>query len=87
MTTLAYRAVPNMSDELVSWLNAEGIYTLEELQAVGSQEAFLRIRGRISERPFHTLCSLEAACRGVFKNELDQAARQELRRFYESLDA
>lgn len=86
-TTLAYRVVPNMSDKLVEWLNAEGIYTLEDLQAVGSREAFQRIRSRIDERPFYVLSSLEATCRGIFKNELDQATRQELRAYFEALEA
>ena len=86
MTRLAYKAVPNMSDQLVGWLNAEGIFTLEELQAIGSREAFLRIRSRIDERPFHVLSSLEATCREIYKNELDRETREGLRAFYESLD-
>ena len=87
MTKLAYKAVPNMSEPLVEWLNAVGIYTLEDLKEVGSHKAFLLIRDRIDERPFHVLSSLEATCRDIFKNELDREAREELRTFYESLDA
>lgn len=87
MTTLAYKEVPNMSYELIEILNAEGFFTVEDLQAVGGKEVFLRIRHRIKERPFHTLCSLVATCRWQYKNELDQQTRQELRLFFEELEA
>ena len=86
MTKLAYKEVVNMSDQLVEWLNSVGIFTLEELKAVGSHKAFLLIRDKIDERPFHVLSALEATCRDIFKNELDRSAREELRAFYESLD-
>ena len=86
-TVLAYKEVPNISFELIDLLNEVGIYTVEDLQAVGGKEAFLKIRHKIKERPFHTLCSLVATCRWQFKNELDQKTRQELRFFFEELEA
>ena len=86
-TTLAYMVVPNISFELFDLLNEVGIYTVEDLQAVGGKEAFLKIRHKIKERPFHTLCSLVATCRWQYKNELDQKTRQELRFFFEDLEA
>ena len=86
MTKLAYKEVPNMSEALAGWLRSVGIDTLEELKEVGSHKAFLMIRDQIDERPFHVLSSLEAACRDIFKNELDRETREELRAFYESLD-
>lgn len=86
-TVLAYKEVPNISFELIDLLNEVGIYTVEDLQAVGGKEAFLKIRHKIKERPFHTLCSLVATCRWQYKNELDQKTRQELRFFFEELEA
>ena len=86
-TILAYKEVPNISFELIDLLNEVGIYTVEDLQAVGGKEAFLKIRHKIKERPFHTLCSLVATCRWQYKNELDQKTRQELRFFFEELEA
>ena len=86
-TVLAYKEVPNISYELIDLLNEVGIYTVEDLQAVGGKEAFLKIRHKIKERPFHTLCSLVATCRWQYKNELDQKTRQELRFFFEELEA
>ena len=86
-TVLAYKEVPNISFELIDLLNEVGIYTVEDLQAVGGKEAFLKIRHKIKERPFHTLCSLVATCRWQYRNELDQKTRQELRFFFEELEA
>ncbi len=86
-TKLAYKEVPNISFELIDLLGEVGIYTVEDLQAVGGKEAFLKIRHKIKERPFHTLCSLVATCRWQYKNELDQKTRQELRFFFEELEA
>ena len=86
-TVLAYKEVPNISFELIDLLNEVGIYTVEDLQAVGGKEAFLKIGHKIKERPFHTLCSLVATCRWQYKNELDQKTRQELRFFFEELEA
>ena len=86
-TRLAYRDVPNISYELVDLLGEVGIYTVEDLQAVGGKEAFLKIRHKIKERPFHTLCSLVATCSWQYKNQLDQKTRQELRFFFEEIEA
>lgn len=86
-TKLAYKEVPNISFELIDMLGEVGIYTVEDLQAVGGKEAFLKIRHMIKERPFHTLCSLVATCRWQYKNELDPKTRQELRFFFEELEA
>ena len=86
-TKLAYKEVPNISFELIDLLGEVGIYTVEDLQAVGGKEAFLKIRHKIKERPFHTLCSLVATCNWQYKNQLDQKTRQELRFFFEEIEA
>jgi TfoX/Sxy family transcriptional regulator of competence genes len=75
-------ALPNIGPEVARQLNEAGITTPEELRAVGSREAWLRIQAFDSSACINRLQSLEGAVRGIKKKELDEQTKQSLKAFY-----
>lgn len=76
--------LPNLGPVLAGNLQKIGVETPEQLRALGSKEAFLRIRIQVdSEACLHQLQALEGAVEGVRKSCLTQEKKQELRDFYE----
>ena len=69
MTELA--DLPNVGKVLEQNLRAVGIDTPEELQSVGTREAFLRIRSAVDPGAcLHMLYGIEGAIRGIPDSQL-----------------
>ena len=74
--------LPNIGKVLEKQLNEVGIYTIEDLKQIGSQEAWLKIKQRDPSACFHRLMALEGAIQGIKKSLLDEQKKQELKDFY-----
>lgn len=72
---------PNIGPKVEQQLNEVSIFTLDELRAVGSREAWLRILARAPSACIHRLYSLEGAIRGIRKAELPQDVKDALKAF------
>lgn len=72
----------NIGKVLEGQLNEVGITTYEELEAVGSKEAWLRIKAIDPSACIHRLYALEGAIEGIKKSYLSQEKKDELKEFY-----
>ncbi len=77
--------LPNIGPELARLLNEAGVHDAEELRALGTQEAFLRLKARDPDACFHKLTAIEGAVQGVRKSQLDPERKAQLRAFFDSL--
>lgn len=75
--------LPNIGVEVEKQLNQVGIYTKDELEEIGSQEAWLRIQKIDSSACIHRLMALEGALQGVKKSELSVEDKAYLKEFYQ----
>lgn len=78
-------SLPNIGKVLEQNLNSIGIHTPQELQAVGSKDAFLRIRRIDSGACLHMLYGLQGAIEGVRYTQLSEKTKQDLKDFFNSL--
>jgi len=78
------RSLPNIADKLEKQLLDVGISTIEELNQVGSREAWLRILARDPSACLMRLSSLEGAIQGVRWHYLDDDTKKSLKEFYTS---
>lgn len=79
--------LPNIGKVLERNLLDVGIKTPAELRALGSREAFLRIRTSVDPGAcLHMLQGLEGAVRGIRDSQLPPDEREALRQFFRSLD-
>jgi DNA transformation protein len=76
--------MPNIGAKLEAQLKQAGIATPEALKAVGSREAWLRIKAFDPSACLMRLSALEGAIRGVRWHHLDDDVRQSLKEFYHS---
>ena len=77
--------LPNVGPVLSDNLRAIGVMTPEDLQRLGAEEAWLRIRLRVdSGACLHQLQALAGAVAGVPKKELSPEWRGELKTFFDS---
>ena len=82
----ALTALPNIGPVLAENLRRAGIETPEQLRALGSREALVRIRAQVDPGAcLHQLQALEGAVQGVKKSALSPACKEELKRFHNSL--
>ena len=72
----------NIGKVVEEQLNEVGIGTYEELKAVGSKQAWLRIKGIDSSACINRLCALEGAIQGIRWHDLDVEKKGELKEFY-----
>jgi len=82
MSTL--QDMPNIGAKLEAQLFEADIHTPEELKAVGSREAWLRIKAFDPSACLMRLSALEGALRGVRWHNLEPEVKEELRAFYHS---
>lgn len=75
--------LPNIGIEVEKQLNQVGIYTKDELEEIGSQEAWLRIQKIDSSACIHRLMALEGALQGMKKSELSAEDKAYLKEFYQ----
>lgn len=73
----------NIGKVLATRLEEVGISTLEELKAVGSQQAFLRLQTVDSGACLHELMALEGAIWGIRKYSLPEEVKADLKRFHQ----
>lgn len=81
----ALSELPNIGKVAERSLIRAGINTPEELRALGSKEAFLRVRLVEPDACLHKLYALEGAVRNVRKSELSEEKKKELKEFFDSL--
>lgn len=80
----ALSQMPNIGAKLEAQLFQAGVTSPEELKAVGSREAWLRIKAFDPSACLMRLSALEGAIRGVRWHHLDADVRQSLKEFYQS---
>ncbi|WP_324824235.1 TfoX/Sxy family protein [Sinanaerobacter sp. ZZT-01] len=76
--------LPNIGRIVEMQLENAGIKTIEELKAVGSKAAWLKIRETDPSACIHRLYGLEGAIRGIKKSSLPEDVKHDLRDFFES---
>lgn len=70
----------NIGPKSTLWLNEAGIYTYEDLEAIGSVEAWRRVKAmRPREVSLNLLYGLEGALMGVRWDQLPPEVKAELR--------
>ncbi len=74
--------LPNIGKELEKQLQRADIETVEQLRAVGSREAWLRIKAFDPSACYNRLCALEGALRNVRWHNLPDDVKAELKEFY-----
>jgi DNA transformation protein len=78
--------LPNVGKVLEENLLAVGIETLEQLQKIGAEEAFQRIRlQRDPGACLHMLYGIQGAILGIPDKHLPADIKQELKAFFHSL--
>lgn len=74
--------LPNIGKVVEEQLNQVGITTSEQLKAVGSQQAWLKIKAIDDSACIHRLYALEGAIQGIKKSDLSADKKAELKEFY-----
>jgi DNA transformation protein len=75
----------NIGPVVAQRLEEAGIETPEALKAIGSREAFLRLRIKDSGACLSMLCGLEGAIRGLRWHHLPDDVKADLKAFHKSL--
>ena len=76
--------LPNIGVEIERQLHAVEIHSVEELRAVGAEQAWLRILAMDTSACMNRLLALEGAVQSVKKTLLPPKRKAELREFYQS---
>lgn len=74
--------LPNIGKEVERQLNQVGIFTKDDLENIGTTEAWLKIQAIDSSACIHRLMALEGAIQGIKKSELSDKDKIYLRDFY-----
>lgn len=78
--------LPNIGVKLEEQLNVAGIETPEQLRAIGSHEAWLRLKRMNPAVSMTSLYAIEGAIRGIRWHMLDAQIRHSLRAFAASAE-
>ncbi|WP_426348745.1 TfoX/Sxy family protein [Alloiococcus sp. CFN-8] len=78
------RELPNIGTTLEMRLKRAGIATAEDLIAMGSKEAWMKIKAIDSTACLNTLYSLEGAIHGIKWPDLSEGVMNSLKDFYKS---
>ena len=78
--------MPNIGKILADRLVKIGIDTPEKLKAIGSENAFIRLKIVDSGACLSMLCALEGAIQDIRWHDLDKVRKSELKAFLETLD-
>ena len=76
--------LPNIGKQVEEQLNQVDINTIEDLQKLGSREAWLRIQAIDPSACCNRLCALEGALQGIRWHDLEPATKAELKTFYQT---
>lgn len=74
--------LPNIGKEVERQLNQVGIFTYDELKAIGAEQAWLKIQEIDPSACIHRLLAMEGAIHGIKKTELSQKRKEDLKDFY-----
>lgn len=74
--------LPNIGKEVERQLNQVGIFTKDDLENIGSIEAWLKIQAIDSSACINRLMALEGAIQGIKKTELSDKDKKRLKDFY-----
>ncbi|MCL3782579.1 competence protein TfoX [Prolixibacteraceae bacterium JC049] len=74
--------LPNIGKVLAEKLFQVGIETMEDLQTIGSENAFARLKTVDKGACFNMLCALEGAIQGIRWHKIDESRKDELKAFY-----
>lgn len=74
---------PNIGITLAEKLNRADITTLEQLTAIGSEKAFIKLSTIDDSTCYNMLCALEGAIQGIRWHSLSTGKKLELKEFYE----
>ena len=74
--------LPNIGKEVERQLNEVGIFTYDDLKAIGTEQAWLKIQEIDSSACIHRLLALEGAIQGIKKTALPQQRKTDLKDFY-----
>ncbi|NOW04679.1 TfoX/Sxy family protein [Clostridium beijerinckii] len=74
--------LPNIGKEVERQLNQVGIFTYDELKAIGAEQAWLKIQEIDPYACIHRLLAMEGAIHGIKKTELSQKRKEDLKDFY-----
>ncbi|WP_291567253.1 MULTISPECIES: TfoX/Sxy family protein [unclassified Clostridium] len=77
--------LPNIGKNLEQKLIDAGVKNADELKAIGSKEAFIKIKNIDDTSCYNMLCALEGAVKGVRWHDLPQDIKQDLKLFFQSL--
>lgn len=75
------KQMPNIGSVLEQKLLEAGITTPEELISLGSEKAFLRLKGICPTACLNMLLALEGAIRGIRWHQLSKTRKEELKEF------
>lgn len=78
-------SMQNIGKEIEQKLNAVGICSAEALTALGSKEAFFRLKMRFSNVCLVHLYTLQGAIDNIEYNQLPEAVKGDLKNFSDSL--
>lgn len=73
----------NIGPVVLEQLKQIGINNLDQLQAVGSCEAWLKIQEFDSSACYNRLCALEGAIQGIRWHDLSVTDKKKLKEFYQ----
>lgn len=76
--------MPNIGKVLEEKLINVGIENANQLKAIGSKEAFIKMKNIDSTVCYNTLCALKGAIEGIRWHDLSQEIKQDLKRFFQS---
>ena len=79
--------MPNIGKTLAARLIQAGINTPDDLCALGSKNAFMRLKRYDSDVCINTLMALEGAVLGIRWHHLSEDSKRELKQFYRHDDA
>lgn len=74
--------LPNIGQQLAKDLTLVGIESTEELEVVGAEDAFIRLRTTDPGACINKLFAIEGAIRGIRWHSLDSLRKLELKDFY-----
>ena len=74
--------IPNIGNVMESQLNEIGIKTIEDLNEIGSREAWLAIKENDPSACYMRLCGLEGAIQGIRWHNLSDSDKKSLKDFY-----
>lgn len=78
--------LPNIGKKLEEQLNNIGITSAEELQSIGSKEAWLKIKSIDSSACINRLYALEGAIQGIRWHSLPKSTKDDLKSFFTESD-